>query len=150
MSSEGTICRKNDTSYSSERDLVDCFLQQIMVGSPWGDVRVSTEFNYYRGKTDVIVIDVSGRVIAVEAKLSNWRKALEQAHRNLCFANSSYVLMPKKAAQHALKNSASFTKCNVGICYVDDCLVILQESTLSQPIQPWLSERATNVLTSEC
>jgi hypothetical protein len=36
------------------------------------------------------------KIISVEAKISDWRSALNQAHRNQNFASHSYVLMPEK------------------------------------------------------
>lgn len=33
-------------------------------------------------------------IVAVEAKVSHWRRALDQAHRNKWFASASYVLLP--------------------------------------------------------
>ncbi len=35
------------------------------------------------------------RIVAVEAKIRDWRKALEQAHLNTWFASQSCVLVPK-------------------------------------------------------
>lgn len=48
------------------------------------------------------------RIVAIEAKLTNWRKAIQQAVANLWFASQSYVLLPpmrtlKKVAQEAKK-----------------------------------------------
>ncbi len=34
------------------------------------------------------------RIIAIEAKIDNWRRALRQAAMNLWFASSSFVLLP--------------------------------------------------------
>jgi hypothetical protein len=34
------------------------------------------------------------RIVAIEAKMSDWRRALEQASANLWFASESYVLLP--------------------------------------------------------
>jgi len=37
-------------------------------------------------------------LIAVEAKLKDWKYALHQAYRNTCFARQSFVLLPKAVA----------------------------------------------------
>src|SRR5690606_26441777 len=52
-------------------------------------------------------IFLANRIVSIEAKMSNWRKAIFQAVNNLWFASDSYVLIPD------LKNSgniASYAK----------------------------------------
>ena len=97
--------RKNSQTnrmYSSEQELVDHFISSIDHQlSPWGIAGVNTEFNYARGKTDIVIIDRNGAVIAIEAKLDKWKYAIHQAYRNLCFANQSYVLLPTESYQIA-------------------------------------------------
>ena len=86
--------------YSSEQELVDHFISSIDHQlSPWGIAGVNTEFNYARGKTDIVIIDRNGAVIAIEAKLDKWKYAIHQAYRNRCFANQSYVLLPSNIAK---------------------------------------------------
>jgi hypothetical protein len=36
------------------------------------------------------------RIVAIEAKVSQWSRAIEQAHLNTWFASESYILMPRK------------------------------------------------------
>lgn len=36
------------------------------------------------------------KIVAIEAKISDWRGAIRQAHRNTWFASHSYVLFPQK------------------------------------------------------
>jgi hypothetical protein len=132
------------SDYSSERELVNGFLENLRRDrTPWHCVHVSTEFFYQRGRTDVIVLDIAGNVIAFEAKLNNWRVALQQAYRNTCFANFSYVVLPKSVALLASRSSAEFDRRRVGICYFDGNEThILQEAGAVDPVQPWLCTRA--------
>jgi hypothetical protein len=46
------------------------------------------------------------RIIAVEAKISEWSEALDQAHLNTWFASDSFVLMPKNKHQPHVKAAA--------------------------------------------
>lgn len=58
-------------------------------------------------------------VVTVEFKLSNWKKALEQAfsQRNIC--NESYVIMDYKTSAAARANIAMFEKSNIGLATLD-------------------------------
>jgi hypothetical protein len=133
-----------DMCFANEKLLVESFVSQLGTDrSPWGTVQVATEFNYQRGRTDVVAYTAEESVIAVEAKLEDWRTALHQAFRNRCFAHQSYVLMPKNAALRAHRYSAEFERRKVGICYLESSsIVLLHSAAKSEPIEPWLSLRA--------
>jgi predicted transcriptional regulator len=59
-------------------------------------------------------------VIAIEAKLKNWKRALHQALRYKRFSNKSYVLLDKKYVNPALKNIHSFQEKNIGLLSMDN------------------------------
>ncbi|WP_310570959.1 hypothetical protein [Gemmatimonas sp.] len=135
----------------SERDLVDKFAYVLASdSSPWGPVRFTREFDYRRGRTDVVALDDSGEVIAVEAKLTRWRDALQQAYRNRCFAHSSYVLLPKPVALRAIRYAIDFEARGVGVCYFEgDELSIVLHAVRAEPLQPWLCQVAEEWITGE-
>jgi hypothetical protein len=89
--------------HKTERNLVRQFVRGLRdVSCPWGKVGVSSEFDYSRGRADLVVAAEDGNhLIAFEAKLQKWRDALQQAYRNLCFADSSYVILPRRTAMRA-------------------------------------------------
>ena len=130
--------------FASEKSLVNSFLSHLGADrSPWCAVRVATEFDYQRGRTDVVARTDDDSVIAVEAKLGDWRTALHQAFRNRCFANRSYVLLPKDAALRAHRYAGEFDRRHVGICYLGDTeIVVLHSAKECDPIEPWLARRA--------
>jgi hypothetical protein len=127
--------------YQSEQLLVSEFVSLLEShATPWGDVRISCEFDYSRGRTDVVLLDESGKLIAFEAKLSKWRYALHQAYRNTCFAHRSFVLLPIKAAVEAAKFRQEFESRGVGLCCLDkNTLTICHEAPSGWPIEPWLA-----------
>jgi len=135
----------------TEQELVNGFIKHIKTEySPWGKVQINTEFNYIRGRTDIIVISEKVEVIAIEAKLVKWRSALQQAYRNSCFADKSYILLPQKAAYNAAKHENEFNKRGVGICFFsDEKMVIIKEAKKNEPLQPWLREKAINYVKEE-
>ena len=130
--------------YENEQTLVTLFVSRLSAdASPWGTVQVATEFYYQRGRTDIVVYTANDCVIAVEAKLQDWRAALHQAFRNRCFAHQSYVLLPKNTALRAHRYAGEFDRRQVGICYLEDGgIVVLHPAPDSDPLEPWLSVRA--------
>ncbi len=137
--------------YDLEKELVQDFISCLPYSrfSALGPLKLAKEFNYNRGKVDVIALTSAKDVIAFEAKLEKWRTALHQAYRNTCFANYSYVIVPEHIAKRAMKHFREFADRAVGLCSISDGkLTIVCEAARSEPIQPWLSNRATETLES--
>ena len=131
--------------YKTERSLVRQFVRQLRTAScPWGPVEVSREFDYRRGRADVVVAAEDGEhLIAFEAKLEKWRDALHQAYRNTCFAHSSYVILPRRVALRAQRYSADFSYRNVGLCYIDSGrIAIVLTPEKKAPLEPGLMYEA--------
>ena len=128
-------------TFQSEQLLVAEFVASLAsCNTPWGEVQFACEFDYSRGRTDVVVLHESGQLIAVEAKLTKWRSALHQAYRNTCFAHESFVLLPKDMALTAIRFRQEFEARGVGLCYLDGTrVVILQDAASLPPIEPWLA-----------
>jgi hypothetical protein len=133
-----------DMSFVNEQMLVTLFVSGLGTErSPWGAVHVATEFYYQRGRTDIVAYMADESVIAIEAKLEDWRTALHQAFRNRCFAHRSYVLLPKQTAMRAHRYAGEFDRRQVGICYLDNAeIVVLHPAAECNPPEPWLSARA--------
>jgi len=131
--------------YSSEKKLVEQFVRLLdSQKNPWGPLSVLCEFFYARGKADVVALTDGDVLIAFEAKLKDWRYALDQAYRNTCFAHRSYVVVPKSTAMAAFAYVAEFRRRGVGLCYVDPSgeFIVLEESECSPPIEPWIAAQA--------
>jgi hypothetical protein len=131
-------------TFESEQNLVDKFVGLLETDqTPWGKVSCSREFDYARGRTDVVAVGEANTLIAVEAKLKDWKHALHQAYRNTCFAHQSFVLLPKAVALTVAVFSAEFERRGVGLCYIDDTsLVVIHNSPLTTPLEPWLASDA--------
>jgi hypothetical protein len=63
--------------------------------------------------------DILPEIIAVEAKVANWRKAVEQAARNRIFAHKSFVALPETVAQR-IKSQPIFSMLGLGLLAVDE------------------------------
>jgi hypothetical protein len=71
------------------------------------------------GKIPDVVGMKSGRIhIAVEMKLSNWRRALYQATLYTLFADRCYVAMPSTKEMLLTRNFENFRKWGVGVLIV--------------------------------
>ena len=69
--------------------------------------------------------DILPQIIAVEVKVSDWRRANQQALRNYTFAHQSFVALPEKTA-HRVRSAPEFAKSGVGVIATCDsmCRVI--------------------------
>ncbi len=130
------------------KDFISCIPKSPFAKN--GYLGVSREFNYNRGRADVILMTIDNEIIAFEAKLQKWRDALHQAYRNTCFAHYSYIIVPKIVAEKAIQYEIEFAQRLVGICYVsNNKIVIARNAVKSTPLQEWLLKRAQNILSGE-
>jgi hypothetical protein len=60
------------------------------------------------------------KIIAFEAKLKNWKKALMQARNYLSYADESYVVLPSAYAKPAIDSIESFIASGVGLVIVSE------------------------------
>lgn len=135
--------------FPSEKNLVEKFIDYLEITSPWGELKLGTEFNYQRGRTDIIGVSSEGKVIAFEAKLTKWKEALHQAYRNQCFANLSYVLLPETEINNASKYNLEFNRRGVGLCCLTELgISIVHDAHETVPLQPWLRDRAIDYVES--
>ena len=130
--------------YSYEAHLIDDFKSQISKENPVFKFNsIAFEFNYINGRTDIIAKKGDDCLIAFEAKLKKWKKALNQAYRNTSFAHYSYVILPVVNISNALKNSFEFTKRGVGLCSISSEGISIEiEAKKNKPLLPWLTENA--------
>ncbi len=79
----------------------------------------------YINKTDSLIKfrksykGISTNTIAIEAKLKNWKRALNQAFRYKWFAEKSIVVLDSHYINPALKNIEMFKSLNVGLAEIN-------------------------------
>lgn len=131
-----------------ESELVAALVSILQsTSSPIDALSVAREFDYRRGRADVISVTSTGMLLAFEAKCSRWRVALHQAHRNRCFVDASYVVLPEATAHRAHAHWREFDRLGVGLAYVHGgVLTVLAPAAYAAPIQPWLRQRAIDEL----
>jgi hypothetical protein len=122
----------------------------LLVRAPASCVRcleVTFEFDFRSGRTDLVGIDEGDELHAFEAKLTKWKKALEQAARNTNYAHYTYVVLPSPAAA-AIKARDQFERRGIGLLVVgetDHRMEIAPKR--SEPLLPWLTDSAKRELT---
>lgn len=78
--------------------------------------------------------EILPEIISIEAKVSNWRKAVEQANRNRIFSHKSFVALPERVA-HRVRSEQIFSKLGIGLLSVDDDhqVSVVRRARRSQP-----------------
>jgi hypothetical protein len=108
----------------SEQTLVDTLIKNH-VKFPWHtkELFYQTEVRVTANRVDIVYFEKMdtkiGSIIAIEAKLHDWRRALQQAHRNKLFADRVYVALPAQHASPALSNLAEFRRSSIGLIVVE-------------------------------
>lgn len=137
----------SDGDFRFEADLVRQFTASLK--RDWAESKVALEFDYSRGRVDVLMLHAGGYVMAFEAKLSKWRDALHQAYRNTSFCEESYVVLPASRADIALSHEGEFLRRGVGLCLVgEDDLAFPIQARRQEPLQTWLNELARHHIMS--
>ena len=103
--------------------------------------------SYVRARAIDLIFSLSG-IVAIEAKVSDWRKGLRQSLSNLWFASESYLLVPSGVGGTALHAEAK--ELGVGVVRFDGrrCLRSLRPMRQSLPVSygSWLvNEWATSL-----
>lgn len=73
------------------------------------------EYKFYRKYKAVVLTS-----IAIEAKLTNWKRALKQAYRYNWFSHYTYVVLPKSKVHSAISNITMFQQLKVGLANIDN------------------------------
>lgn len=130
--------------YDQEVALVDQLAALVSGGAiEWLRQILVREFDYSSGRTDLLALSIADHVVAFEAKLTNWRKAMDQAWRNTSFANEVYVVLPRDCSRPALLHRHQFEDAGVGLCVMDEYGVeLVWNSRDHMPVIPWLHQKA--------
>jgi hypothetical protein len=82
------------------------------------------------------------RIVAIEAKLRDWRRALYQSSRYQLFANAVWVLLDEKHSKVAKANKDEFVLRNIGLATLNPqgalkATYVPRDATPSSPISYW-------------
>jgi hypothetical protein len=89
------------------------------------------------------------RFVSVEAKLNQWRKALEQAFRNGLFATQTFVVIDKAHSTPAIRHLEEFARSRVGLIVAENlngtCKVVAP-AVQQKPISAYFCQIANEKL----
>lgn len=68
------------------------------------------------GIPDLIIYN--GKIISIEFKIKDWKRAIKQAFRYKNFSHASYVFLDERHIKSAANNIDYFKKYNIGLCGV--------------------------------
>lgn len=73
-------------------------------------------------------------IVTIEAKVTDWQKAIDQANRNRIFAHRSFIALPKNVAER-IKKEPSLKKFGLGLLSVDkdNNVSVLRKGRRSNP-----------------
>ncbi len=80
--------------------------------------------------------EILPEIVTIEVKVSNWRRAVEQAARNRIFAHRSYVALPARVAQR-VRTAPLFRQLGLGLIAVDeeeDTVRVIRRPRRRQPV----------------
>ena len=95
---------------------------------PWktkNEILCTSEVKVIYNRADIVYFELKknkeiGFIAAVEAKLHDWKKAIQQAHRDKLFADRVYVALPKKFSAAAVSNISEFRNAAVGLIIIEN------------------------------
>jgi len=130
--------------YKNEAALVEDFSNAgLSNGGIFSELESALEFAHTEGRPDIVAATKAGEVTAFEVKLTRWKDALIQAHRNTCFAHYSYVVMPASTARYAVRARYEFERRGVGLCTVEaGSAKVVIHPRRNEPLQSWLTKAA--------
>lgn len=104
------------------------------------------------GIPDIVITQVDGNIVrytyAIELKLSNWKRALEQAFRYRSFANYSYVILDNSHIRPAKKNIIEFQRKNIGLIGLSDSGELFEyfKPEIKKPYSMEFSQKITEMV----
>ncbi|NMA50482.1 MAG: hypothetical protein GX951_01355 [Mollicutes bacterium] len=137
--------------FQTEKDLVIALLstleeKKIRIEKV-KDFLILQEVDGMIGRPDVLLKTKRGKkIITIEVKLKNWKRALRQAYRYRCFSDMSYICMDSKNIKPALDNIELFMKSNIGLISIDrqGNVIIHYEPILKEAYNKRLRDIASN------
>ncbi len=133
--------------FNTEKDMQASFEAHLRSKFREDEAIIASQVNGLFGVPDVVLLEPpqgrTGHIVAMELKLSAWKRALVQAFRYRSFAWESYVVLDAGRANVAVSKLDEFRKRNIGLAtYSCRCeFVIHCRPSIKRPYSPQLSEK---------
>ena len=111
--------------FSTEKELVVALLSTLENNKikidKVEDFLILEEVRGMIGRPDILLkSQESKKIITIEVKLKNWKRALRQAYKYRSFSDIAFICMDEKNINPALKNIELFKKSNIGLISIND------------------------------
>ena len=110
--------------FQTERDLVISLIAMLENSKVKikniKDFFILQEVNGMIGRPDILLKSKTNtKIITIEVKLKNWKRALQQAYKYRSFSDVAFICMDEKNVKQALDNLDLFKKCNIGLLTIN-------------------------------
>jgi hypothetical protein len=95
------------------------------------------EVPYMSRCIDMIIVDNDYKLVSVEFKIKNWRKALEQARDHMLGADKSYVCIPKPPKEVSPSLISELEKHGIGL--------FLYDTTKDFPLEEFIPPKSCEI-----
>ena len=98
------------------------------------------------GRPDILLKSKKNKkIITIELKLKNWKRALAQAYKYKSFSDISYVCMDESNIDSVLKHLDMFEKYNIGLITIskNKKVTIVHKPSATEPYAKNLYEKVT-------
>lgn len=111
--------------FQTERELVIALISTLegkkITIKKVKDFLILQELEGMIGRPDVVLKPKKGKkIITIEVKLKNWKRALQQAYKYRSFSDISFICMDAQNVKPAIKNIELFEKSNIGLISIDN------------------------------
>jgi len=118
-------------------------VEKLIYDSYKKDLHYAIEVPFYRNKIDLVTINPRNKeVIAIEAKISNWYRAIQQATSYTLCADKVYLAIWHEYAHRVDENLLE--KYGIGLMSVNGTVEILHKSKKSRDFNNKLIQRMRN------
>lgn len=110
------------------------------------DFVIMQEVDGLVGRPDILLKSKKNKkIITIELKLKNWKRALAQAYKYKSFSDISYVCMDESNIDSVLKHLDMFEKYNIGLITIskNKKVTIVHMPNATEPYVKDLYEKAT-------
>lgn len=109
------MTRKSFKNKIEEKDIVVEFCKYLEKN----DIVFSVEVPFFNRSIDLVYIDTSNNICAIEFKLYDWKRAVKQAIKTKTAVKASFICMPEKKVTNKLIEELKREKCGL-LIYCND------------------------------
>ncbi len=140
-----SLYRKKFHKFHSKSDIMTIAISKEVPVHEYGRADIVGVFRYNKTKNEAPSYN-NTIVRTFEAKLTDWKRALQQAFRYKFFSNVSIVLMPKDIIHRPMRGIAKFKKLKIGLWGFDVDRLSVQRIYTPRSSKPYSKKQYLNAI----